>query len=207
MENIDATREALGAAQLKQIRQIVAEEGILVLPTDTVYGIGADPYSTDAVNAVLAAKGRGRQMPPPVLVADVESAEKVSAHVSSVARKLMEAFWPGGLTLILPTAKDLHYDLGDIKDTVAVRMPDNPVALQILRAVGPLAVTSANLTGQSPATDVDAARAYFQDKVDLYVDGGPTPGGVPSTIVDVTGEPKIVRSGVLDDTEVRRYWA
>ncbi|MDO5034928.1 MAG: L-threonylcarbamoyladenylate synthase [Actinomycetaceae bacterium] len=187
------------------VKQVVDAGGVIVLPTDTVYGIGADPYSTEAVNAVLAAKGRGRQMPPPVLIADPADAAKVAAHLTPAANALIEAFWPGALTLIVKAAEGIRFDLGDIKDTVAIRMPDHPVTLSVLRETGPLAVTSANLTGQPPAIDAEQAVGYFGEDVACYIDSGPTPGPVPSTIVDVTGEePVLLREGVLSVADLER---
>ena len=171
---------------------------LLVLPTDTVYGIGADARSPEAVAAVLAAKGRGRQMPPPVLVADASVVDDLCVEVPDTARRLAASHWPGGLTLILKARPDLGWDLGETGGTLALRMPDNPVALDLLRATGPLAVTSANLTGQPPATDVGAARGYFHDVVTLYLDGGATPGPTPSTIIDLAhGRPRAIRLGTL----------
>lgn len=178
---------------------VAQASGLLVLPTDTVYGIGATAHDPAAVAAVLAAKGRGRQMPPPVLVADVSSIDALCVDVPEAARRLALAHWPGGLTLILPARPDLGWDLGETGGTLALRMPDQPVVLALLRAAGPLAVTSANLTGHAPATDVGAAISSFGDLVDLYLDGGPTPGPTPSTILDLAhGAPRAIRLGTLD---------
>lgn len=190
----------------------VAAGGLLVLPTDTVYGIGTIASDADAVSRLLAAKGRGRQMPPPVLVAGPEQLDGVVAEVLDTARALMGAFWPGALTIILDAAPDLGWDLGETGGTIAVRMPDDPTALALLRATGPMAVTSANHTGEPPATDATSGTAAFPgrvtpaseaaDDVDiLLLDGGPTPGPVPSSIVSLAGDkalaPALVRDGVL----------
>ncbi|MDO4242422.1 MAG: L-threonylcarbamoyladenylate synthase [Actinomyces sp.] len=179
--------------------------GLLLLPTDTVYGIGAAAADSAAVARLLAAKGRGRQMPPPVLIASVADLTGLVARLPAAARDLAEAFWPGGLTLVLPVAEALGWDLGETEGTIAVRMPDHPLALKLLRRSGPLAVTSANRTGRPPATDAAQAAAAFGDRAEpggdiLLLDGGPTPGPVPSTIVSVAGDdeaPRLLREGVL----------
>lgn len=199
---VDA-REGISPSDAQAVKKIVEAGGLLVLPTDTVYGIGADPYSTNAVNAVLAAKGRGRQMPPPVLIADPEDAARVSSQLNEVAHRLIGAFWPGALTLIVKAAEGIRFDLGDIKDTVAIRMPNHEATLGVLRAVGPLAVTSANLTGQPAATSVEEAIEYFGEGVDCYIDSGPTPAPVPSTIIDVTADvPVLLRAGMISVADI-----
>lgn len=205
MEIIDckvAQTTQLNKTQLEAVAQAITADQPIVFPTDTVYGIGGNPASRAAVDAVLAAKGRGRQMPPPVLLANPQQVEIVAKNVPDVAYRLMEAFWPGPLTLILSTGQGVKYDLGNLPDTIAVRMPDHPVALQILERTGPLAVTSANLTGQPPATDCAQAVEYFGNQVALYFDGGATAGNVPSTIVSCVDEVKILRLGKLTETEI-----
>lgn len=205
MEIIDckvAQTTQLNKTQLETVAQAITADQPIVFPTDTVYGIGGNPASRAAVDAVLAAKGRGRQMPPPVLLANPQQVEIVAKNVPDVAYRLMEAFWPGPLTLILSTGQGVKYDLGDLPDTIAVRMPDHPVALQILERTGPLAVTSANLTGQPPATDCAQAVEYFGNQVALYFDGGATAGNVPSTIVSCVDEVRILRLGKLTETEI-----
>ncbi len=176
----------------------VSRGGLLVLPTDTVYGIGADAFDAEAVAALLAAKGRGRQMPPPVLIPDVRTLDGLATEVPDGARRLAEAFWPGGLTIILQAQPSLQWDLGETHGTVALRMPDHPAALALLRRTGPLAVSSANATGNPAALDVADARAQLGDAVTVYLDGGDAPGGVASTIVDATGEHlRVVRQGAI----------
>lgn len=172
---------------------------LVVLPTDTVYGLAADAFSPEAVAGLLAAKGRGRQMPPPVLVGDVRTLDGLCIDVPDGVRALVEAFWPGGLTVICRAQPSLAWDLGETRGTVAVRMPDHPAALALLRRTGPLAVSSANLTGRPAATSAAEARDQLGDAVRVYLDGGAAPGGVASTIVDATsGELRVVRSGALD---------
>lgn len=176
----------------------VSRGGLLVLPTDTVYGIGADAFDAEAVAALLAAKGRGRQMPPPVLIPDVRTLDGLAIEVPDDARKLAEAFWPGGLTIILQAQPSLQWDLGETHGTVALRMPDHPAALALLRRTGPLAVSSANATGNPAALEVTDAQAQLGDAVTVYLDGGDAPGGVASTIVDATGEQlRVVRQGAI----------
>ena len=172
---------------------------VLVVPTDTVYGIGCDASNPDAVNAVLAAKGRGRQMPPPVLVASVDAIDSLCVDVPDYARTLARAFWPGGLTLILRARPDLGWDLGETGGTIGVRMPNQDALLTLLRDFGPMAVTSANLTGHPPATSVQQAIGYFGTSVAAYLDGGPTRGTTASSIVDCAhGDPRVIRQGTIN---------
>ena len=202
--------------------------GLVILPTDTVYGIGCNAADAGAVERLLAAKGRGRQMPPPVLVADPADLTGVVAQVPEAARALMEAFWPGPLTLVLDADAALTWDLGESGGSIAVRMPDHRLALDLLRRSGPLAVSSANPTGAPPATDAASARAAFPGRVRgadeealsaqgagalasgdiLLLDGGATPGPVPSTIVSLAGPcaraPRILRQGVLTQEDLER---
>lgn len=172
---------------------------VVVIPTDTVYGIGADAFDADAVAAVLAAKGRGRDMPPPVLVPDPRTVDGLARDVPDAARRLIDALWPGPLTLILWAQPSLHWDLGETAGTVALRMPDDEIALAILTETGPLAVTSANRTGEPAATTVTDAAVQLGPSVAVYVDGGPRTGVQPSTIIDCTGETlQVLRPGAID---------
>lgn len=204
------TSEAFEA--LERAAAHVQGGGLLVVPTDTVYGIGALASDPAAVARLLAAKGRGRQMPPPVLVAGPDQLAGVVADIPSAARALIETFWPGALTLVLTAAPDLGWDLGETGGTIAVRMPDHPLALSLLRVTGPMAVTSANRTGEPPATDAASARAAFPGRVRdaaedaedadiLVLDGGPAPGPAPSTIVSLASghalAPRVLRDGAL----------
>lgn len=181
----------------------LADGHVIVLPTDTVYGIGADAFTPKAVTALLKAKGRGRQMPPPVLIGTMATLDGLAAEVPDAVRDLAEEFWPGGLTLIVRSHPSLHWDLGDTQGTVALRMPDHEVALELLRRTGPLAVSSANRSGQPAALTCAQAAEQLGETVRVYLDGGPTPGGVASTIVDATGEQlKVVREGAITATEL-----
>nr|WP_246056688.1 L-threonylcarbamoyladenylate synthase [Cellulomonas cellasea] len=177
---------------------------LVVLPTDTVYGIAADAFDPVAVQALLDAKGRGRQMPPPVLMPDLRTLDGLATAVPAGARALAEAFWPGGLTLIVRAQPSLAWDLGETHGTVALRVPDHPVALELLRRTGPLAVSSANRTGKPAGTDVREAYRQLGARVPVFLDGGEAPGGVSSTIVDATGDVlRVVREGALSLEELR----
>lgn len=181
----------------------VGRGAVIVLPTDTVYGVGADAFQPDAVAAVLAAKGRGRQMPPPVLIPSVRTVDGLARDVPASARALMEAFWPGALTVIVWAQPSLAWDLGETHGTVALRVPAHPASLALLERTGPLAVTSANLTGQPAATTAEGAREQLGDSVAVYLDGGDAPLGVASTMVDATGDVlRIVRDGGVSRDEI-----
>ncbi len=185
--------EAVTAASLA-----VQRGDLIVIPTDTVYGIGADAFDPDAVKDLLTAKGRGREMPPPVLVSSATTVDALAADLPGYARALIEAFWPGPLTLVCRQQASLQWDLGDARGTVAVRMPDHAVALAVLERTGPLAVSSANTTGSPAATDVDAAIEMLGEDVAVVIDAGASPGGQASTIVDVTGsQGRVLRRGAL----------
>lgn len=171
---------------------------VIVLPTDTLYGIGADAFNAAAVSAVLAAKGRGRDMPVPVLVGSWTTIDGLVSFVTAQTRDLIEAFWPGGLTLIVEHAPSLAWDLGDARGTVGIRMPLHPVALELLEKTGPMAVSSANRTGMPPATTAQQAFEQLGESVSVYLDGGEVPIGAPSTIVDLTREePTVLREGAI----------
>jgi L-threonylcarbamoyladenylate synthase len=171
---------------------------LIVIPTDTVYGVGADAFDPEAVRRLLAAKGRGREMPPPVLVSAPTTLDALATNVPSYARALVEQLWPGPLTLVCRQQSSLQWDLGDTRGTVAVRMPDHQVALDLLARTGPLAVSSANKSGLPAATDADAADAMLGPAVSVILDGGPTAGAVPSTILDVTGaKGRVLRLGAV----------
>jgi L-threonylcarbamoyladenylate synthase len=191
---------------------------LVVLPTDTVYGIGSDAFSAKGVAALLAAKGRGRQSPPPVLIPNIATMRALAEVVPDAALALANTFWPGALTMILRSQPSLTWDLGETKGTVALRMPDHKIALALLEEVGPLAVSSANLTGEPAAVTCAQAEGYLGKSVKVYLDGGPSPKGEASTIVDLTdlryetdakgnqvevGKIRIVRKGALSTAKIR----
>jgi L-threonylcarbamoyladenylate synthase len=179
--------------------------GLVVLPTDTVYGIGADAFQPAAVSALLAAKGRGRDMPPPVLVGSVRAAAALAESLGAFGQDLIDEFWPGPLALVLRATPTLKWDLGETMGTVAVRMPLHPVALELLRRTGPMAVSSANLTGLPAATTAAEADSQLGSAVSVYLDGGQCADNVPSTILDLTGTvPRMLRAGVLGIDQLRK---
>jgi L-threonylcarbamoyladenylate synthase len=192
------------AGALSSATHCVQSGQLVVLPTDTVYGIGADAFDSTAVADLLAAKGRGRDMPVPVLVGSWSTIEGLVSMVTPTTWDLVEAFWPGGLTLIVEQAPSLTWDLGDARGTVAVRMPLHPVAIELLEKTGPMAVSSANRTGRPPALTAQDAQEQLGDDIAVYLDGGPARSGIASTIVDVTAEvPRIVRTGAVSAEELR----
>ncbi len=177
---------------------------LVVMPTDTVYGIGADAFNAAAVRALLAAKGRGPDMPVPVLVGSWTTIDGLVMAVPPVARTLIEAFWPGGLSLVVEYAPSLSWDLGDARGTVMVRMPLHPVALDLLRLVGPMAVSSANRSGSPPATIAADAESQLGQDVSVYLEAGPAPIGVASTVIDLTSDvPRVLRSGAVSIDKIR----
>ncbi|WP_424217385.1 L-threonylcarbamoyladenylate synthase (plasmid) [Streptomyces sp. BI20] len=200
----DCADPAARATGLAEAVSAVRRGELVVLPTDTVYGLGADAFDPKAVAGLLAAKGRGRHKPSPVLVDSPDALRDLVGDLSGEARALVDAFWPGGLTLVLRHRPSLGWDLGETGGTVAVRMPDHPLALELLAVTGPLAVSSANLTDRPSPQDCDAALGMLGDSVAVYLDGGRTPGGVSSSIVDLSGpEPVLVREGVLSAARLR----
>src|SRR5579859_7137566 len=186
-----------------------AREGdLIVLPTDTVYGIGADAFTPGAVRAMLAAKGRGRNMPSPVLVGTARAAAALVEDLGAFGQDLIDEFWPGALTLVFRASPTLMWDLGDTKGTVALRMPLHPIALEVLKQTGPLAVSSANRHGQPPATTAARAQEQLGEAVSVYLDAGPCPDILPSTIVDLTGViPRVLREGAISVDRLRKVAA
>ncbi|WP_431781261.1 L-threonylcarbamoyladenylate synthase [Streptomyces chumphonensis] len=200
----DCTEATDRKTGLREAASAVRRGELVVLPTDTVYGVGADAFTPEAVADLLEAKGRGRGMPSPVLVGSPNTLHGLVTDFSEAAWELVDAFWPGALTLVARHQPSLTWDLGETGGTVAVRMPLHPVAIELLTDVGPMAVSSANLTGHPAPQDCDAAERMLGDSVAVYLDGGPTPDTVPSSIVDVTGKvPVLLRAGALSAAELR----
>ena len=204
----DCTNVAERDAGIREAAAALGKGELAVIPTDTVYGLAADAFIPDAVTALLAAKGRGRQMPPPVLVGSRRAAFALVEDVSSSASDLIDEFWPGGLTLVFRSSRSLAWDLGETKGTVAIRMPLHAVALDLLKETGPLAVSSANISGSPPAITAADAESQLGDAVSVYLDGGPCPGEIASTIVDVTGPvPRLLRKGAVTIRRLRNVVA
>lgn len=190
-------------AAFEAAERAVGAGGVIVVPTDTVYGVAADAFSGAAVQALLDAKQRGRDMPPPVLVAEVAMVRALASDVDDRVTALAEAFWPGALTLILRAHESLRLDLGERTDTIAVRVPDHDFTRELLRRTGPLAVSSANVSGQDAALTVADAQAQLGDAIAVYLDAGTMSGLVPSTIVDLSGpSARILREGRITAGEL-----
>lgn len=200
---------------MRLARAAIGRGELIVMPTDTVYGVAVDAFNSDAVLRLLDAKNRTIQSPPPVLVPGIPTLDALAEVVPDEVRALVKAFWPGGLTVILRAQESLKWDLGETGGTVALRMPDDPIALELLSETGPLAVSSANLTGEPAAMTAQDAERMLGDSVAVYLDGGPVGtqypdagDGTGSTIVDATGllrmggSIRIVRHGVISDDAI-----
>ncbi|WP_213814001.1 L-threonylcarbamoyladenylate synthase [Glaciihabitans sp. dw_435] len=199
---------------MRLARAAIGRGEVIVIPTDTVYGVAVDAFSPEAVQRLLDAKGRGRQSPPPVLVPGIPTLDALAETVPDEVRALVAAFWPGGLTVIVNARPSLVWDLGETRGTVALRMPSDRVALEILSETGPLAVSSANLTGHPAARTATEAFDALGDSVSVYLEAGVVGAGYPdatergSTIVDATalhlpeGKLRIVRHGVISDQAI-----
>ena len=198
--------EILSANESDAITQALAvlrRNGVVAFPTDTVYGVGALAFQPEGIERLFAVKDRPKSLAIPVLIASVDDLEAVSPDPGETALKLGERFWPGPLTLVVPRHPDLPAELSQSL-TIGVRVPDHPIALAVLREAGPLAVTSANRSGGENTYTAEEVFAQLGGRVDLIVDGGTTPGSVPSTVVDLTGdEVEILRQGPIGEGEIR----
>ncbi|MDO7881510.1 L-threonylcarbamoyladenylate synthase [Salinibacterium soli] len=204
----DASVPAELLTGMRLARTAIGRGDLVVIPTDTVYGVAADAFSPAAVEKLVTAKGRTREAPPPVLIPGIPTLDALAESVPDEVRALVAAFWPGGLTVILTARSTLTWDLGETRGMVALRMPAHPLALELLSETGPLAVSSANLTGRPAATTAAEAEGMLGDSVAVYLDGGPG-GSVASTIVDATGLAlpngtlKVVREGAIPLDAIR----
>lgn len=200
----DAQHPDQRSAAITKAAQAIGQRELIVLPTDTVYGVGADAFSPQAVAVLLAAKGRSRQSPPPVLIGDMQVLDALAVDIPSTGRQLAQAFWPGALTLIFPAQPSLSWDLGETRGTVALRLPDDELAQQILRQTGPLAVSSANRHGKPAATTVEQAQEALGESVAVYINDGTRTAQHASTIVDCTVTPhRVLRSGAIPIDKLR----
>lgn len=203
-QRFDCADEAARRAGITAAAAAVRAGELVILPTDTVYGIGADAFTPAAITALLAAKGRGREMPVPVLISDGDTLEGVGTRLSPAARTLSRACWPGGLTIVVTHPPSLAWDLGDADGTVAVRVPDDDVARDLMRETGPLGVSSANRSGQPPARTADEAIEALGESVAVVLDDGPRADGPPSSIVDtVASPPVLLRAGAIPLSRLR----
>lgn len=204
----DCSVEAELLTGMRLARTAIGRGELVVVPTDTVYGVAADAFNPDAVARLIAAKGRTRQSPPPVLVPGIPTLDALAEDVPDEVRALAAAYWPGALTIVVPARSSLVWDLGDTGGTVALRMPANRVVLELLSETGPLAVSSANLTGRDPAQTAEEADEMLGEAVSVILDAG-RGGSVPSTIVDATslalpeGRLRILREGAIAAGDIR----
>jgi L-threonylcarbamoyladenylate synthase len=208
------------ATLLEVAAQVVKQGDLVVVPTDTVYGVGCDPFNPSAVDKLFAAKGRGRTLPLPVLVHAWRQAEGLVSEIDQRARELIGEFWPGPLTIVLNQAAGIGWDLGESRGTVAVRMPKQAFALELIERTGPLAVTSANRSGQPTPSTVPEIMEQLDEGVGVYFDLGELPDpetaaqrqadgvaalDLPSTIVDLTGpRPRLLRAGAVPEAHIER---
>ena len=214
----DCSVDAEHTAGMRLARSAIGRGALVVIPTDTVYGIAADAFNPEAVQRLLDAKGRDRQSPPPVLIPGTATLDALATDIPAPVRDLVAAFWPGGLTVLLRAQPSLAWDLGETRGTVALRMPANPIALELLAETGPLAVSSANRTGMPSAIDAAGAEDMLGSSVSVFLDGGVAgldyeaigdrPGDTSSTIIDATrfesngGTLVIVRNGVISREQI-----
>jgi|DEB0MinimDraft_3_1074331.scaffolds.fasta_scaffold00356_5 tRNA threonylcarbamoyl adenosine modification protein (Sua5/YciO/YrdC/YwlC family) len=169
---------------------------LLVFPTESMYAVAADPFSPRGITSLREVKGRGSSLPVPVLVGAIRTVDGLATGISAEGRALIEAAWPGPLTLVVRAQPTLAWDLGGSTGTISVRMPLHPVALEVLAATGPLAATGAQRSGSTPPRSCDEAEQHLGDDVSVYLDGGPAPAELPSTIVDLSGPiPALLREG------------
>jgi len=200
----DAQQPEQRSAAITKATEAIRHRELIVLPTDTVYGVGADAFSPQAVAVLLAAKGRSRQSPPPVLIGSIQVLDALAIDIPTTGRQLAQTFWPGALTLVFAAQPSLTWDLGETRGTVALRIPDDELAQQILQQTGPLAVSSANRHSQPAATTINQAQDALGESVAVYIDDGTRTQQQASTIVDCTVTPhRILRSGAISVDQLR----
>ena len=189
---------------LERALAVLRAGGLIAFPTDTVYGVASLATDAQAIERLFFAKARDLRKAIPILIGDHTHLEQITTSLPQSARKLSEKFWPGALTIILPRNPALP-DVLSREPTVGVRMPNHAFALDLLRSAGPLAVTSANLSGQENPVSAQDVLAQLNGRIELVIDGGNAPGGVPSTVVDCTGEQaRILRQGAIAAEEIAK---
>jgi L-threonylcarbamoyladenylate synthase len=182
--------------------EILNAGGVVAFPTDTVYGLGAPAFAPASIERLYEIKGREHTKAIAVLIADADELRKIAREVSAAAERLAARFWPGALTLVLPKHADLPASLSP-NDTIGVRIPDNAAAKALLAAAGPMAVTSANRSGGPNARTAAEVLAQLDGRIELLLDGGQTPGDIPSTVVDLTGAaPNVLRQGPISEADI-----
>lgn len=198
----------VGKETIAVAARILAEGGLVAFPTDTVYGVGAHAFQPEAVERIYVAKIRPRDKAIPILLARADDLALVAEGITETAWLLAETFWPGGLTLVLPKKANVPDVISAGGPTVAVRVPDHPVPLALMAALGaPLAATSANLSGRPSPVTAQEVEAELEGRIELILDGGRCPGGVPSTVLDLTTDPpSVLRAGAIAEEEIRSAW-
>jgi len=192
---------------LREVVRVLRGDGVIVYPTDTFYGLGGNCLSKEALRKIFEIKRRPGSKGLPVLVSDIEMAKGMTAELPPAFFALAARFWPGPLTFVLSAAPRLPVELVGPKRTIGIRFPDVPWLQALIRGLGvPLITTSANISGEGEIASPEEVIRHFQEKVDLVVDGGPTLGRLPSTVVDLTGEePVLVREGVIGKKELAKF--
>ena len=187
---------------LARALEILTSGGLVAFPTDTVYGLGALAYDAAAVGEIYVVKGRGLEKAIPILISDYSQLERVASGTNHIVRRLSDKFWPGALTMVVPRHPMIPDAVTPLQ-TVGVRIPNLETTRELLRLTGPLAVTSANISGQSSPSTAQGVLMQLNGKIPLILDGGVTPGGVPSTVVDCTDlEPKVLREGPISAAQI-----
>ena len=201
---MDTKIEKVSEESIQQAGEVLKQGGIVAFPTDTVYGLGAVCTNDDAVQKIFAAKGRDEGKPLSILVASMEQAEQIALEIPEKARRLMEKYWPGALTLVLKKRPEISDKVSAGRETIGLRMPDSQTAVKLLEAAGiPLAAPSANTSGKRSAVSAEEVIADLAGRVDMILDGGICPVGISSTVVDLTGErPLILREGSITKTMI-----
>jgi L-threonylcarbamoyladenylate synthase len=196
------TMDASDLSVIQSAREVILSGGLIAYPTDTVYGLSASPFHAAAIEKIFSAKGRGFNKAVAILVGDMEQLPLVTTGFTESAKVLAKKFWPGALTLVVPIAPGLPGVISPY-GTIGIRMPDHPFALTLLHALGPLATTSANISGQPDAINAAQVLEQLAGRVDLILDGGASPGGVPSTVVDCCQpQIRILRQGAISLIEI-----